>query len=70
VSATGAESGEPSASDYALVSKAAAKVRAGELFSGTKPSLAGQTIVFKSLGLAVEDIAAARLVYERLPHKA
>jgi len=37
----------------------------GELLGGTarKPE-AGATVVFKSLGIAVEDIAAARLVYQ------
>jgi thiomorpholine-carboxylate dehydrogenase len=37
----------------------------GEIFAGTKPlPPAGTTTVFKSVGIAVEDIAAARLVYE------
>jgi ornithine cyclodeaminase/alanine dehydrogenase-like protein (mu-crystallin family) len=37
----------------------------GELLGGTvgKPN-AGTTVVFKSLGIAVEDVAAARLVYQ------
>ena len=35
----------------------------GEIFAGTKPALAQETTVFKSVGIAAEDIAAARLVY-------
>jgi ornithine cyclodeaminase/alanine dehydrogenase-like protein (mu-crystallin family) len=37
----------------------------GEIFAGLKPAPApGATTIFKSVGLAIEDIAAARLVYE------
>ncbi len=50
-----------------ILSGAPIYAEAGELFSGAKPApRAGATTVFKSLGLAVEDIAAARLVYESL----
>ena len=38
----------------------------GEIFTGTKAVPAGATTVFKSVGLAVEDIAAAKLVYDAL----
>lgn len=49
-----------------LVNGAAIGAELGELLaSGTPPDRAPHT-VFKSLGLAVEDIAAARLVYERV----
>ena len=34
----------------------------GEIFAGSKPATPGETTVFKSVGLAVEDVAAARLV--------
>jgi ornithine cyclodeaminase/alanine dehydrogenase-like protein (mu-crystallin family) len=37
---------------------------AGEIFSGTRPPVRSSTTVFKSVGLACEDIAAARLVAE------
>ncbi len=37
---------------------------AGELFAGTKTVDRTQTTIFKSVGLAVEDIASARLVYD------
>jgi thiomorpholine-carboxylate dehydrogenase len=35
----------------------------GEAFAGKVPSRATETTIFKSLGMAVEDIAAAMLVY-------
>jgi thiomorpholine-carboxylate dehydrogenase len=36
----------------------------GEILAGDKPARADETTVFDSVGIAVEDIAAARLVYE------
>ena len=48
-----------------ILSKAPIYAEVGEIFAGTKqkpPS--GCTTVFKSVGIAVEDIAAAKLVYE------
>jgi thiomorpholine-carboxylate dehydrogenase len=36
----------------------------GEIINGTKRVEPGTTTVFKSLGMAVEDVAAAKLVYE------
>jgi len=45
-------------------SKAPIFAEAGEVFAGTKRPSPGATTVFKSLGLAVEDIATARLVYD------
>jgi thiomorpholine-carboxylate dehydrogenase len=48
-----------------ILSKAPIHAEIGEIFAGTKPEPpAGSTTVFKSVGIAVEDIAAARLVYE------
>ena len=48
-----------------ILSKAPIYAEAGEIFAGTKPRPpSGSTIVFKSVGLAVEDVAAAKLVYE------
>jgi ornithine cyclodeaminase/alanine dehydrogenase-like protein (mu-crystallin family) len=37
---------------------------AGEIFAGSKMPERAATTVFKSVGIAVEDIAAARLVYD------
>lgn len=48
-----------------ILSGAPIYAEAGEIFSGKMPKPTGRTI-FKSVGLAVEDIAAAKLVYDRL----
>ena len=48
-----------------ILSGAPIYAQAGELFSGAKAAPAGGSTVFKSLGLAVEDMAA-KLVYDRL----
>jgi thiomorpholine-carboxylate dehydrogenase len=37
----------------------------GEIVSGTKPKPSAERVVFKSLGLAVEDLATAKLVLEQ-----
>ncbi|GAC1452563.1 MAG: ornithine cyclodeaminase family protein [Steroidobacteraceae bacterium] len=47
-----------------ILSRAAIFAEAGEIFAGRRRVPPGTTTVFKSLGLAVEDIAAARLVYD------
>jgi thiomorpholine-carboxylate dehydrogenase len=36
----------------------------GEILAGTLPLPTGKRVVYKSLGIAAEDLAAARLVYE------
>jgi ornithine cyclodeaminase/alanine dehydrogenase-like protein (mu-crystallin family) len=49
-----------------ILSKAPIFAEAGEVFAGSKiPERAART-VFKSVGIAVEDIAAARLVYDAI----
>ena len=47
-----------------ILSRAAIFAEAGELFAGLKVPRRSETTVFKSVGIAVEDIAAARLVYD------
>ena len=47
-----------------ILSKAPIFAEAGELFAGLKTPPRAATTIFKSVGMAVEDIAAARLVYE------
>ena len=46
-----------------ILSKASIYAEIGELFAGTVAPPRSATTVFKSLGLAVEDLAAAKLVY-------
>jgi ornithine cyclodeaminase/alanine dehydrogenase-like protein (mu-crystallin family) len=54
-----------------ILSKAPIYAEVGEILAGAKPTPPpGQTTVFKSLGLAVEDIAAATLVYETINRRA
>ena len=47
-----------------ILSKAEIHAELGEALAGTKPARAEETTVFKSLGLAIEDITAAALVYD------
>ncbi|HEY7964094.1 MAG TPA: ornithine cyclodeaminase family protein [Steroidobacteraceae bacterium] len=49
-----------------ILSGAEIHAEAGEVFAGTRRVARESTTVFKSLGLAVEDIATARLVYDAL----
>ncbi len=49
-----------------ILSGAEIRAEAGEVFAGTRRVARESTTVFKSLGLAVEDIATARLVYDAL----
>ena len=47
-----------------LLAQATISAELGEILGGLTPRPNGRVTVFKSLGLAVEDVAAARLVYE------
>ena len=47
-----------------IQTKAPIAAEIGELFAGTKTVSPTETTIFKSLGQAVEDLAAARIVYE------
>ena len=47
-----------------ILSGAQIYAEAGEIFAGSKPAPRSETTVFKSVGIAVEDIAAAKLVYD------
>ena|SRR3712207_7826941 len=49
-----------------LLSGAEVGAELGEVVAGTKPVPAGVRTVFESVGIAVEDVAAAKLVYDRL----
>jgi ornithine cyclodeaminase/alanine dehydrogenase-like protein (mu-crystallin family) len=47
-----------------ILSGAQIHAELGEILAGERPARADETTVFDSVGIAVEDIAAARLVYE------
>jgi thiomorpholine-carboxylate dehydrogenase len=47
-----------------LLAQATISAELGEILGGLRPRPGGRITVFKSLGLAVEDLATARLVYE------
>lgn len=47
-----------------IIPSAEIYAEAGEIFAGIKPAPRGGGTVFKSVGLAVEDMATARLVYD------
>jgi thiomorpholine-carboxylate dehydrogenase len=46
-----------------ILSRADVYAELGEALAGKLPARANETTIFKSLGMAVEDIAAAMLVY-------
>jgi len=48
-----------------ILSGARIHAEAGEIFAGTKTVSPGATTVFKSVGVAVEDVFAAQLAFER-----
>jgi len=52
-----------------ILSKASIFAEAGELFAGLKVPQRSATTVFKSVGIAVEDVATARLVYNAVTSK-
>jgi len=47
-----------------ILSGAEIYAEAGEIFAGTKAAPLSETTVFKSVGLAIEDIATAKLIYD------
>jgi thiomorpholine-carboxylate dehydrogenase len=47
-----------------ILSGAAIYAEIGEIFAGLKPAPREETTIFKSVGLAIEDVATARLVYD------
>src|SRR5204862_5718215 len=56
--AAAAESGD------VILSGASIHAEVGEIFAGTRSIAAAETTLFKSVGVAVEDVAAARLVFD------
>ena len=52
-----------------ILSKAEIFAEAGEILGGTKLPPIGQTTIFKSVGIAIEDLAAAQLVFNSAPKR-
>jgi ornithine cyclodeaminase/alanine dehydrogenase-like protein (mu-crystallin family) len=48
------------------MAKAHITAEIGELLRGTVLNRGDRPVVFKSVGIAVEDVAAAKLVYDKL----
>jgi thiomorpholine-carboxylate dehydrogenase len=48
-----------------ILSNATVYAEVGEIFAGVKPSPISETTVFKSVGIAIEDIATAKLVFDK-----
>ena len=48
-----------------ILSRATIRAEAGEIFAGLRAVPTSETTVFKSVGLAIEDLAAARLVCDQ-----
>lgn len=59
------EAGEREPGDI-LHSRAKITAEIGELLNGTTFSRGDRPVVFKSVGIAIEDLAAAKLVYEKI----
>jgi thiomorpholine-carboxylate dehydrogenase len=49
-----------------ILSHAEIHAEVGEIFAGTRPSPVSETTVFKSVGIAIEDVAAAKLVFDTI----
>jgi thiomorpholine-carboxylate dehydrogenase len=52
-----------------ILSKAEIFAEAGEILGGTKSPPVGQTTIFKSVGIAIEDLAAAQIVFNGASEK-
>ena len=49
-----------------LLAKAQVSAEIGELLQGKELERSDRPVVFKSVGIAIEDIASAKLVYDRV----
>ena len=49
-----------------LLAKAQITAEIGELLNGALMPVSDRPIIFKSVGIAIEDIASAKLVYDRI----
>ncbi len=53
-----------------LLAKAQITAEIGELLNGAQMPVSDRPIIFKSVGIAIEDIASAKLVYDRIRNRA
>ncbi|MGH9140634.1 MAG: ornithine cyclodeaminase family protein, partial [Vicinamibacterales bacterium] len=47
-----------------ILSRARIHAEVGEIFAGSTKIAASETTIFKSVGVAIEDVAAAKLVFD------
>jgi thiomorpholine-carboxylate dehydrogenase len=52
-----------------VLAQAQVSAEIGELLNGARIDRGDRPVVFKSVGIAVEDIAAAKLVYEKFQER-
>ena len=52
-----------------ILSNARIYAEVGEIFAGSKPGPVSEITVFKSVGLAVEDLVAAKLVFDAISRR-
>jgi ornithine cyclodeaminase/alanine dehydrogenase-like protein (mu-crystallin family) len=52
-----------------ILSNATIYAEVGEIFAGSKPARPRETTVFKSVGIAVEDVAAAKLAFDAVSRR-
>jgi thiomorpholine-carboxylate dehydrogenase len=52
-----------------ILSKARIQAEVGEIFSGSKVIEASETTIFKSVGVAIEDVVAAKLAFDVISRK-
>ena len=61
--------GAQSESGDVILSGSTPYAELGEILNGSKPTPTNKTTVFKSLGMAVQDVATAKLVYDAVKWK-
>jgi ornithine cyclodeaminase/alanine dehydrogenase-like protein (mu-crystallin family) len=52
-----------------ILSRCRIHAEVGEIFSGSKTIPSSQTTIFKSVGVAIEDVAAAKLVFDAVSRR-
>jgi thiomorpholine-carboxylate dehydrogenase len=52
-----------------ILSRASIRAEVGEIFAGKKTVAASDTTVFKSVGVALEDVTTAKLALDMVTHR-